>query len=64
MNEVIKTLIERRSCKNFDPTKVVEKEKLDLILEAGKYAANGRGLQAATMVVTIKTAFSHFYMLD
>ena len=51
MNDVIKALIERRSCKNFDPNKIVEKEKLDLILEAGKYAANGRGLQAATMVV-------------
>lgn len=51
MNGVIKALIERRSCKNFDPNKIVEKEKLDLILEAGKYAANGRGLQAATMVV-------------
>ena len=51
MNETIKNLIERRSCKNFDPSRIVEDEKLNLILEAGKYAANGRGLQAATMVV-------------
>lgn len=51
MNETIKNLIERRSCKNFDPNKIVEDDKLELILEAGKYAANGRGLQAASMVV-------------
>ena len=51
MNEVIKTLIERRSCKNFDPNRTVDEKTLSLILEAGKYAANGRGLQAASMVV-------------
>lgn len=51
MNETINNLINRRSCKNFDPNRVVEDEKLNLILEAGKYAANGRGLQAASMVV-------------
>ena len=38
MNETIKNLIERRSCKNFDPSRRVEDEKLNLILEAGKYA--------------------------
>lgn len=51
MNETIKTLVERRSCKNFDSTKFVEKEKLDLILKAGTYAANGKGLQSSTIVV-------------
>lgn len=54
MNETIKNLIERRSCKNFDPSRMVEDEKLNLILEAGKYAANGRGLQSASMVVVQK----------
>lgn len=50
MNEVIQCLVERRSCKRYLP-KQVEEEQLQEILKAGTYAANGRGLQAAKIVV-------------
>lgn len=50
MNETIKTIIERRSVKNYE-TKQVPQEKLDLILKAGTYAASGRGLQPSVILV-------------
>ena len=50
MNDVIKTMIERRSCKKFKSEQIKD-EDLNLILEAGKYAANGKGMQSAIMVV-------------
>lgn len=49
-NQILKAMRERRSVKKYLPT-LVEEEKLQAILEAGKYAANGRGMQSATMVV-------------
>lgn len=51
MNEVIKTMLERRSTKNFDPDRPVAREALDEILLAGTYAANGKGNQSARIVV-------------
>lgn len=51
MNETIQNLINRRSCKNFDKSKKVSKEELDLILKAGQYAANGRSMQSPIIVV-------------
>lgn len=50
MNKTLKVLKERRSVKKFKDTQV-EKELLNEILEAGTYAANGRGAQAGLMVV-------------
>ena len=49
MNETIKTLLERRSCRNYkaDP---IPREILDQILEAGTYAATGMGKQAPIMI--------------
>lgn len=49
-NQILQAMRERRSVKKYSPA-LVEEEKLQAILEAGKYAANGRGMQAATMVV-------------
>lgn len=49
-NQILQAMRERRSVKKYLPT-LVEEEKLQAILEAGKYAANGRGMQSATMVV-------------
>lgn len=49
-NQILQAMRERRSIRAYLPT-LVEEEKLQAILEAGKYAANGRGMQAATMVV-------------
>lgn len=49
MNETLKTLIERRSCRSYksDP---IPTEVLDQILEAGTYAATGMGKQSPIMI--------------
>ena len=49
-NEVIKAMIERRSCRKFKAEQI-KNEELQAILEAGKYAATGKGLQSPKMVV-------------
>ena len=49
MNETVKTLIERRSCRNFKPDPIPA-EILDQILEAGTYAATGMGKQSPIMI--------------
>lgn len=53
MNEVLKCLEERRSCRSYRPEQLSE-EDLQAILRAGTYAATGRGLQAAKIVVLQK----------
>lgn len=50
MNETMKTLVERRSVRCFKKEQVKE-EELEQILEAGKYAPTGMGLQSPIMVV-------------
>lgn len=50
MNETLKTLKERRSCRKY-LAKQVETEALDLILEAGTYAPTGMNRQAPVIVV-------------
>ena len=49
MNETLKTLIERRSCRSYkqDP---IPAEILDKILEAGTFAATGMGKQSPIMI--------------
>ena len=49
MNEVIRAMLERRSIRKFKP-EVPKKEDLEQIIEAGLYAANGMGKQAAIVV--------------
>ena len=54
MNEILKTMKERRSIRKFKPD-MPKKEDLEQIVEAGLYAANGRGQQATvTVAVTNK----------
>lgn len=54
MNEIIKAMEERRSIRKFK-SDMVPKEAIDQIIEAGLYAANGRGKQAViTVAVTNK----------
>lgn len=54
MNEVIKAMKERRSIRKFK-TEMPPKADLEQIVEAGLYAANGRGRQAViTIAVTDK----------
>lgn len=49
MNEVLKCLLERRSVKKYQSTPI-EREKIEQVLEAGTYAANGRGLQSPIII--------------
>ena len=54
MNEIIKAMEERRSGRKFKPD-MPSKSEIDQIIEAGLYAANGRGKQATiTIAVTDK----------
>ena len=54
MNEVIKAMKERRSIRKFK-AEMPPKADLEQIVEAGLYAANGRGIQAViTIAVTDK----------
>lgn len=50
MNETLKVLKERRSCRKFQQ-KQIRKEELDAILEAGIYAPTGAGKQSPIIVV-------------
>ncbi|MCQ2528374.1 MAG: nitroreductase [Saccharofermentans sp.] len=50
MNETIKVLETRRSCRNFDSSKMVNEETVNAILEAGTYAASGMGKQSAVII--------------
>ncbi len=49
MNDTLKTLVERRSCRNYKPDPVPA-EILDQILEAGTFAATGMGKQSPIMI--------------
>ncbi|MBD5087971.1 MAG: nitroreductase family protein [Clostridiales bacterium] len=48
--ETLQSMKDRRSIKSYLPDQI-KKEELDTVLEAGIYAANGRGLQSAKIVV-------------
>ena len=50
MNEVIKAMLERRSCRSYTTEQVKEAERQEILL-AGTYAASGMGRQAAKIVV-------------
>jgi len=49
MNETLKVLESRRSCRNFKPD-MVNKDALDAILKAGTYAATGMGKQSPIII--------------
>ena len=49
MNDAMKTLLERRSCRSYKPDPIPQ-ETLDRILEAGTYAATGMGRQSPIMI--------------
>lgn len=50
MNETIKNLIERRSCRKYKAEQIKD-EELNAILKAGEYAPSGNGLQSPIMIV-------------
>ena len=49
MNETIKNLVERRSCRKYSSTQIKEDE-LNSVLKAGEYAPSGMGRQSTIMV--------------
>ena len=49
MNKIIKAMIERRSCKSFK-SDMLPKEAIEKVIEAGLWAANGRGLQTPVII--------------
>ena len=55
MNESIKNMIERRSVRGYKPD-MIPNEDLDLILEAGTYAATGMGMQSPIIVAVTDKA--------
>ncbi len=55
MNEVIKAMKERRSCRKFTD-RMPSKELIDRVIEAGLYAASGNGKQAAIIVAVTDKA--------
>ena len=53
MNDALKNLMTRRSCRAYDPAQI-KPEELDAILQAGVYAPTGKGKQSP-LVVAIQT---------
>ena len=49
MNNIINAMIKRRSIRSFKPD-MPEKEDIDQIIEAGLWAASGRGAQAPVII--------------
>lgn len=49
MNETLKVLESRRSCRAFRP-ELIEEEKLEAIIRAGTYAASGMGKQSPMII--------------
>lgn len=49
VNEVIDAMVSRRSCRDFKP-KMPSEQDLDAIVEAGLFAANGRGKQSPIII--------------
>lgn len=50
MNETLRVLETRRSCRNFDKEKMVSKEDIEAIVKAGTYAATGMGKQSPIII--------------
>ena len=55
MNETLKVLETRRSCRNFKPD-MIKEEELQTILRAGTYAATGLGKQSPIIIAVTDKA--------
>ncbi len=55
MNETLKTLTERRSCRSYKPDPIPQ-DVLDQILTAGTYAATGMGKQSPIIIAVTDKA--------
>lgn len=56
MNEVIKAMIERRSCRHFKPDMLPE-QTINQIIHAGLYAASGKGTQDVIILCATNKIF-------
>ena len=50
MNDTLKILEFRRSCRNFDSDKMVSEEDIQAVIEAGTYAPSGMGRQSSIII--------------
>ena len=50
MNETLKVLETRRSCRNFDKERMVSEEDIQAVVKAGTYAATGMGKQSPIII--------------
>lgn len=50
MNETLKVLETRRSCRNFDKERMVSEEDIQAVVKAGTYAATGREDRARSLL--------------
>ncbi|MDD6656493.1 MAG: nitroreductase [Lachnospiraceae bacterium] len=50
MNDTLKVLETRRSCRNFIPDKMISEEDLNAIIKAGTYAPTGMGKQSPIII--------------
>jgi hypothetical protein len=55
MNQILNAMKERRSIRKYKP-ELPEREKLEQIIEAGLYAASGKGLQSSIIVAVTDKA--------
>ena len=55
MNETLKVLETRRSCRNFKPD-MIKDEELEAIIKAGTYAATGMGKQSPVIIAVTDKA--------
>ena len=63
MNQTIKDMLERRSCRKFK-SEMVPIGIINQIVEAGLYAASGHGKQATRIVVITNKAIRDKFMVD
>ena len=50
MNETLKVMETRRSCRSFDPDKMVSEADLNAVIKAGTYAPTGMGKQSPIII--------------
>jgi len=63
MNQTIKDLKERRSCRSFKPD-MLPKELIEQVIEAGLYAPSARGLQSTRIVAITDKKIRDKLMVD
>lgn len=54
--DTYETLLTRRSCRAYDPDRPVDRETLEKVVEAGRFAPSGMGRQPVHFVVVTDRA--------